>query len=475
MRSFVAAISLTIVSCSAAAQVSSGTAFSVAPGLLVTNQHVVAGCSSVDVIARDGRRTGSILDADAQIDLVLLRVNGIKGDTARLRNPRNVRLGEPVMVFGFPLTGSLSSGGNFTLGVVSGLRGLRDAAGEIQITAPVQPGNSGGPALDASGAVIGVVQAKLDALRSAIATGDIPQNVNFAISLEVLADFLTKNNVPFRNSNSSKPLDTARVADLAQKFTYRVECRVKSQQAEIPPAISPQPPRAIAPLAPSPQLAEPKPVAPPPLAITPKPPSVTEPRFVSKAPISLSSEGTYDLTHSLSLNVVLLEGSGWNQTETSSMLTTASKILEQCGIGIKEAQLYIYLVPHHMLNPRIEAARQLVSILNLSTPLLVLAATTPSPERFGGEVFGTGNTRNRPELRHSAWISSATHDRDALLARLLVIMLRNSPAASSDPDNLLYGTESASTRTTLDSAQCNEVRKNGEQEKLLAAITAKTR
>ena len=222
-----------------AAQISSGTAFAIAPGLLVSNQHVVAGCNSVDVIAPDGRRTGAILDADAQTDLALLRVSGIKGATARLRNPRNVRLGESVMVFGFPLAGALTSGGNFTSGHVSGLRGLNDAAGEIQITAPVQPGNSGGPVLDSSGLVIGVVQAKLDALRSAIATGDIPQNVNFAITLDVLVGFLNKNNVAFRSAEISKPLDTARVAELALGFTYRIECKKNSEETKMPPTARP--------------------------------------------------------------------------------------------------------------------------------------------------------------------------------------------------------------------------------------------
>jgi hypothetical protein len=217
------------------AEVSSGTAFAVAPGLLITNHHVVARCSSVDVVTTDGRRGGSVLDADAQIDLALLRVSGIPSATARLRSPRNIRLGESVTVFGFPLTGSLSSGGNFTTGVVSALRGFRDAPGALQITAPVQSGNSGGPLMDASGLVIGVVQAKLDALRSAVVTGDIPQNVNFAISLQVLADFLAKNRVEFRDSALSAPLDTARVAQLAQSFTYRVECRGRSQQARFPP------------------------------------------------------------------------------------------------------------------------------------------------------------------------------------------------------------------------------------------------
>ena len=234
------------VSSSAAAQVVSGTAFAVTPGLLVTNQHVVAGCTSVEVVSPDGRRAGSVVDADDQIDLALLRVSGLKGATARLRNPRNVRLGESVMVFGFPLAGSLTSGGNFTSGLVSGLRGLRDAAGELQITAPVQPGNSGGPLMDASGLVIGVVQAKLDALRSAISTGDIPQNVNFAISLEVLAEFLDKNGVAFRNAALSAPLDTARVAEAAQSFTHRVECRGRSQQAVAPREV-PKPPMATDP------------------------------------------------------------------------------------------------------------------------------------------------------------------------------------------------------------------------------------
>jgi hypothetical protein len=228
----------------AAAQVTSGTAFAVAPGLLVTNQHVVGGCSSVEVLASDGRRTGAVVDSDALIDLALIRVTGLKGATARLRSPRSVRLGEAVMVFGFPLSGSLTSGGNFTSGLVSGLRGLRDAAGEIQITAPVQPGNSGGPVLDASGLVVGVVQAKLDALRSAITTGDIPQNVNFAVSLDVLAEFLAKNKVSVRDAAPAKPLDTASVAELAQSFTYRVECRGKAQQAA---ALNVKPPQQVQP------------------------------------------------------------------------------------------------------------------------------------------------------------------------------------------------------------------------------------
>ena len=101
---------MSIVAGDAAAQtVSSGTAFSVAPEVLITNRHVVKGCSSVDVISSDGRRTGSIAAADDDIDLAILRVTGLRGTTARLRDPTDVLLGESVLVFGYPLTGALST------------------------------------------------------------------------------------------------------------------------------------------------------------------------------------------------------------------------------------------------------------------------------------------------------------------------------------------------------------------------------
>lgn len=227
----------------AVAQTSSGTAFVVAAELLITNHHVVGNCSSIEVITPDGRRSVDVADMDAQLDLALLRVSGLKSQTARIRVSPRLRLGESVMVFGFPLSGSLSSRGNFTSGNVSGLLGLRDAAGIVQITAPVQPGNSGGPLLDSSGMVVGVVRSKLNALRSAITTGDIPQNVNFAISQEVLADFLTKNNVPFDRRIASSQIDQAGVAELAQSFTFLVECHGRSQQAMASPKLNPTSPQ----------------------------------------------------------------------------------------------------------------------------------------------------------------------------------------------------------------------------------------
>jgi len=203
---------------------STGTGFLVAPGLLITNQHVVADCQRVEIVSPDGRRPARVIDADDLVDLALLRVTGLVGPVAPIRRAGSVQLGEAAYVFGFPLSGLLSEGGNFTNGVVSGLRGLRESVHQIQISTPVQPGNSGGAVVDASGGVIGVVVAKLNAAAVSRATGDIPQNVNFAVSVQALTDFLRKNSVVSRPAERGSALETIQLANILRSFTHRVEC-----------------------------------------------------------------------------------------------------------------------------------------------------------------------------------------------------------------------------------------------------------
>ncbi len=226
---------------------STGTGFLVAPGLLITNQHVVADCQRIQVVSADGRRAARVVDSDDLIDLALLRVSGLSGPIAPIRRPGSVRLGEPAYAFGFPLTGLLSEGGNFTSGVVSGLRGMRDAANKIQISTPVQPGNSGGAVVDSSGGVIGVVVAKLNASEISRVTGDIPQNVNFAVSLQTLVQFLRKNAVPTSSVERGASLDTAQLADVLRSFSHRVDCSGPSSASDNTPPRAPAAPPAAAP------------------------------------------------------------------------------------------------------------------------------------------------------------------------------------------------------------------------------------
>ena len=196
---------------------SSGSGFRVARGAIVTNHHVIDGCSRLRVNGTVAQVRGS----DARSDLALLGVD-LPGPSASLRAKR-AAVGEPVAVAGYPLRGLLS-GFNMTTGTLSSLSGLGGDTRYLQITAPVQPGNSGGPMLDSAGNLMGVVVSKLDAIRLAKITGDMAQNVNFAINVNVLRSFLDANSVDYDSASSNKPIPPTAIAEKARGFTVLVEC-----------------------------------------------------------------------------------------------------------------------------------------------------------------------------------------------------------------------------------------------------------
>jgi serine protease Do len=205
---------------------STGTGFFVSSqGHIVTNYHVVENCTNF-AVAHEGSLSQSarLITSDSRNDLALLRVTGLTPSAVPdLRI--GVRLGENIYVYGFPLTGMLASSGNFTIGSVSAVAGMGDDTTMVQITAPVQPGNSGGPVLDQHGNVVAVVVSKLNALRVAKLTSDIPQNVNFAIKSLIAMSFLEAANVPASvNSKTTERLDATQIADKARSFTVQIRC-----------------------------------------------------------------------------------------------------------------------------------------------------------------------------------------------------------------------------------------------------------
>ena len=112
-----------------------------------------------------------------------------------------------------------------TTGNVAALAGPGDDRRLIQITAPVQPGNSGGPVLDMAGNAVGVVVSKLDAVKIASATGDIPQNVNFAVSAGAARTFLDSEGIAYATAPSAQRRPPEDVAAAAKAFTVLIECR----------------------------------------------------------------------------------------------------------------------------------------------------------------------------------------------------------------------------------------------------------
>ena len=118
----------------------------------------------------------------------------------------------------------LASEANVTTGTVSALAGIGNDTRLLQITVPIQPGNSGGPLLDQSGHVVGIIVSKLDAIKVAKATGDLPQNINFAINGAVAKSFLDANSVEYELASSGKRLESSTVGEQAKKFTLLLEC-----------------------------------------------------------------------------------------------------------------------------------------------------------------------------------------------------------------------------------------------------------
>jgi S1-C subfamily serine protease len=197
----------------------SGSGFYVSPGIVLTNNHVVEGCSRIVVGNSVGeRRTGTVRAADKGNDLAVLSLAEeiSTPGTIAFSSGRPVGVGEPVTVSGFPLAGLLGSGVTVTTGVVSNVAGIGDDIRFIQISAPVQPGNSGGPVLDNRGRLVGIVISKLDAVAVTQLTGDIPQNVNFAIKESVARAMLDAHGVEY--SISENPADVIATAKAATVF-----------------------------------------------------------------------------------------------------------------------------------------------------------------------------------------------------------------------------------------------------------------
>jgi len=204
----------------------SGTGFFIKPDTVVTNFHVVNGCVELR-LRKSGGDLGpaSVIATSRSDDLAALRASSPSKSFLKLRVGAPIKPAEPVLVFGYPLAEALSSAGNTTLGNVTALTGLRDDSRFIQISAAVQPGNSGGPAVDEAGRLMGVVVSKLNAVAIARLTGDIPQNVNFAIKVATLVSFLEAHNIAYEPADvAAREVPATERAQRAEASSIQVEC-----------------------------------------------------------------------------------------------------------------------------------------------------------------------------------------------------------------------------------------------------------
>ena len=205
-------------------RVANGTGFYVTlDGYVVTNEHVIDGCSEVQVHNAGKLSAATVVSKDKINDLALLKVTNTvdaKFDLA----PKNPYLLQNIIAAGFPFGEAVSSTIKVTQGVVSSLSGLGDNSGQIQIDAALQPGNSGGPVIDRNnGNVVGVAVAKLDTETSLENFGVIPENVNFGIKLSNLRTFLDDNQVNY-DVGSQRTIEQQALGELAQNATVLLSC-----------------------------------------------------------------------------------------------------------------------------------------------------------------------------------------------------------------------------------------------------------
>ena len=141
-------------------------------GTVVTNYHVIQDCSSAYVTTSDGGtyEVKNLLGYSKELDIALLETT--KSNSTAVETCTSVTTGETVYVLG----SSLGLTGTFSEGLVSTAERTVDDAPYIQISAPISPGNSGGPVVNSMGQVIGIASAGFEE----------GQNLNLALPISVL-------------------------------------------------------------------------------------------------------------------------------------------------------------------------------------------------------------------------------------------------------------------------------------------------
>lgn len=202
----------------------SGTGFALKDGYIVTNYHVIEGANSITIQGVNGnfniQYNTSIVGTDKINDLALLKVTDptFKGFGIIPYSISSVisEVGEEIFVLGYPLTSTMGDEIKLTTGVISSKTGFQGDIALYQISAPIQPGNSGGPLFDKNGNVIGIVSAKhKDA-----------ENVGYAVKTLYLQNLiessLSSAIIPMTNSISEKTLPD-KVKKL-KTFVYMIKC-----------------------------------------------------------------------------------------------------------------------------------------------------------------------------------------------------------------------------------------------------------
>lgn len=214
-----------------------GTGFFVSPyGHVITNHHVIRNCRQGTIELRgavDGR--AEILGYDPQYDLALLQADLNSPSVGTLlATDRSIGKGDKVLVMGYPLSAAASGEYKIAKAQIVGVRGPSGEPQWLQFSDSAQKGNSGGPLLDTSGNIVGVVTGKTERYsidqythqRRTLGRSDI------AVSLPILKRFLEQHRVHYNQAESLAIRHDRMIETTAQRFILNIRC-VTGQQVVV--------------------------------------------------------------------------------------------------------------------------------------------------------------------------------------------------------------------------------------------------
>lgn len=185
-----------------------------ADGFVLTNHHVIAGCTQFKVITAGGEEiSASLVASDEKLDVAVLKLTKAHRpkefpSPPKIVSSRKVRSGEKVFTVGHPLGDLLSSEAKYNDGTISAMSGMGDDKHIMQISVPIHPGNSGGPLANSSGEVVGLIVATVNGSALLREENILAQNINFAIKSDPILAFLdAKGLAPRQGTTCDEPVE----------------------------------------------------------------------------------------------------------------------------------------------------------------------------------------------------------------------------------------------------------------------------
>ena len=171
-------------------------------------------------------------------------------------------------------------------------------------------------------------------------------------------------------------------------------------------------------------------------------------------------------SHRLSVAVVEIEGAGWTRDRALAALSEAAKILAQCDIGVANVEWLRVSTPPRYLDFSTPVARELASAVPVRRPAIYLVRDTRSRPAFDAEAIGRGNSRTRPEIADTVWITARIRDPGIALAHELAHVLMDSGEHTDEPGNLMRD-ETSGANTQLSVTQCTRMQETARRNGLL--------